>query len=147
MKKVITIKVNLCYEERVYSQFRNEYVIIKSYDDVVIGHAASFVLNDELIPEKIHSIDEFCSDLVRKIVENDSCRITSFLIMTEQKYRSAKLMCATKFLAFLENTVSCVINKIFKDDLLSVETENFSERVYYDKYYVDISTPISVTIR
>lgn len=147
MKKVITMKVNLCYEERIYSQFRNDYVITKSFDDVVIGHTSSIVFNDDLVPTRCHMVEEFCSDFVRKIVEDDSLRITSFLIMTEQKYKSAKLMCATKFLTFLENTVSCIINKIFRDDLLLFESQEFSEREYYDKYYVDISTPISVTIK
>lgn len=147
MKKVITIKLNLCYQEKIYSQFRNEYVTTTFYDDVVVGHTASLVFDDGLLPTRCHMVEEFCSDLIRKIVENDSCRITSFLIMTEQRYKSAKLMCATKFLAFLENTVSCIINAIFKDDLLVYETEDFNERCYYDKYYVDISTPISVTIK
>lgn len=147
MKKVITIKLNLCYEERIYSQFRNDYVITKSYDDSVIGHTATFLYDEDSGFNKIYCIDEFCSDLVRKIVEDDSCRITSFLIMTEQRYKSSKLMCANKFLSFLENSVSCIFHKIFKDDLISYETENFSERCYYDKYYIDISTPISVTIK
>lgn len=147
MKKVITIKLNLCYQEKIYSQFLNEYVTTKSYDDVVVGHTASLVFDCELIPTRPHMVEEFCSDLIRKVVENDSCRITSFFIMTEQKYKSAKFMCATKFLAFLENTLSCIINAIFKDDLLVYETKEFNERCYYDKYYIDISTPISVTIK
>lgn len=147
MKKVITIKVNLCYEERIYSPFRKDYVISKTYDDVVLGHTASFVYDDDLELRSNHVVNEFCSDLARKIVECDFCRLTSFLIMTEENYKSAKLMCASKFLAFLENSISVIITNILKENLLVYETEDFSERCYYDKYYIDISTPISVTIK
>lgn len=147
MKKVITIKINLRYEEKIYSQFRKDYVTSETYDDVVLGHTASFVYDDDMDFRCSHSVDEFCSDLARKIVECYSCRLTSFLIMTEEKYKSAKLMCASKFLCFLENSVSIILNRIFKEDLLMYETEYFSERCYYDKYYIDISTPISVTIK
>lgn len=147
MRKVITIQLNLCYEERIYSRFRNDCVITKSYDDSVISYTAAFSYDKDSGFNKTYCIDEFCSELVRKIVEDGSCRITSFLIMTEQRYGAAKLMCANKFLSLLENSVSCILHRIFKDDLIAYETENFSERCYYDKYYIDISTPVSVTIR
>lgn len=150
MKKVITIKVNLRYEERIYSQFRKEYVTFETYDDVILCHTSSFLYDDDLDVCSNHSVEEFCSDLVRKIAECDSCRLTSFLFLTEEKYKSAKLMCANKFLSFLANSVSIILNRIFKENLLVYETEDFSERCYYDKYdkyYIDISTPISVTIK